>query len=1276
MPFFLNLHTSNRYISTLAVLCFVVLPSVISAQNDCVLIESIDIIDNETQAISFTISDVQLDDLADPNQSITSIQIEFNHEKVTDLDVSLMSPSDQQVDLIGPITGSNVLTSGIPGWAIEFIPCAVPADPDPRINDDVYSNLLNWENFQFYNGSYYPFNGCLEDFNIGPVNGQWTLIVRDGFRFDNGMITSIKIVFAEPEGLNFSVCEANAGVFDDPGDFNNPKLFCDFKNDLNLIGDFMISSFRRPDNEYNYDFIIADLITEDIIAVQDGTQGPNLMSNIEFPLGDYQICGLSYIEDDRATILNELNNGNLIDFRNFIDAVPSPVCADVTEFCLTISKLPIANTVPLDTVICTGGEFRLEDSNGLVQRYLGPIQNDSIQVGAQACDSVVIVNIQQIDFVARISTDTDTIINCVMDTIVLGSSMSQVNSPPERLWSTVDGEIIGDNTMQQIMTNTPGTYTLIISSDQGCIDTTSIIIGQNMDQAVVNLEADGIITCENNVVEISADSQEQLFNPRWQGPDVDDDAFTTQVFDEGLYIFTADFDNGCSFLDSILVEKDIEIPAFTVDPVLVGCRAQLQFANNMVPQGASWITPSGEALAEVMPTVSEQGVYELIVESQNGCIDTVDVDIFFEPPVDTIQIVGADLTCVDRSTVLSIEGQTIFEIISWEGPDFFELADSVTVSALGTYTVRTQDEDNCPGIGEYELSTDTLPPFIEISGNVLGCTAAETTLTADIAGLMNPIEWEGPNFQEAGFVAVVSEVGEYRAMTIGDNGCVGVDTFLLSREEPFEVTVRDTLINCDLTAVRVEAEISIIPEQIQWDGPDGFSSTEPIVEIEQIGQYFLTVTGADRCNVVDTVQIGLRSADISFNGSDDDFVIDCDADSIQLSVGISGAAESIFWITESLDILTEFEPVVFEAGTYQVEAEDAFGCTIDTSIVVRSDTLSPVIEIDRVGTFVCEQNEVTLTANIDMVGSPIVLWLGDNGPLPDQDNLIQTVDEPGTYTVRVFNPSNSCFSQEEITLVEEDNTFTDLEFDFVNPCGDEPTGVVQVINFEGGEGPFQVSLDNDAFEQTDQIGGLPAGLYELFARDINGCAFSKPFELEQATEIDVSLPEEISVTFNDLVELGIDTTGLNIIDIIWGQDNQFLTNGEDSISFQAQNDATIQLFLRTREGCESSSSVDVFVTIISSEIYLPTAFMPSSDINNLFQFGVNQGITTVLQFNIFDRWGNMVYSIANTPANSDYGWDGRFNGELAEQDTYAFWAELQSIDGEVEEVSGTFYLFR
>jgi gliding motility-associated-like protein len=1272
MPFFLNRFILNRFLSTMSIVCLVALFNVGSAQTECVLIESIDIVDNETQAISFTISGVQLDDLSDDNQNITSIQIEFNHQKVTDLGLTLVSPSNQEIDLIGPITGSNELTSGIPGWGIEFLPCGIPAAPDPRINDDIYSNLLNWENFEFYSGSYYPFSGCLEDFNVGSVNGKWTLIVSDGFRFDDGFIASIKIIFSQPEGLEFSVCEANAGIFDDPGDFNNPIPLCDFKNDL-FLSDFMITNFRRPDNQYNYEFIIVDLFSDDIISVQEGT--PDLRSN-QFPLGDYQICALSYNVDDRAAIFDELDNGKLDDFREFIEAVPSPVCADVTEICLTISKLPIANFVTIDTTICTGGEFRLEDSEGLIQRYFEPIQNDSLAFGAQACDSVVIVNIQQIDIEAVISTDTDTIINCVTDTIVLGSSMSIVDGPPDRLWSTSDGEIIGDNTMQQIRTNTPGTYRLMISTDQGCMDAAEIVIGQNMDQAVVDLMANGIITCENSVVELMASSEEQLFNSRWTGPDIDSDGVFVEVFDEGLYTFTAEFDNGCSFEDTIRVDKDIAIPDFVVDLITVGCRRQIQFANNMIPQGANWISPSDELLSEVMPIISEQGVYELIVESQNGCIDTVDVDIQFDRPVDTLQIRGSILSCTDTATILSVNSENTFNLISWEGPDFFELADSVSVSTLGTYIVRTQDIDNCPGIGEFELVMDTLQPFIEINGRTLGCTATETSLTADIGGLSNPIEWQGPNFQDVGFDVRVSEVGEYIAATIGQNGCIGTDTFLLTREEPFDVNVRDTLINCDLSSVRVEAEISISPQQVQWDGPDGFSSSEAIIEVEQIGTYFLTVTGADRCNVVDTLQVGFRTPDLSFNEPEDDFVINCDADSIQLQLDITGEFESVFWITESLDILTEIEPFVSEAGIYQIEVEDAFGCSIDTSIVVQTDTVSPTVMIDQFGTFACEQNEVTLTADIDMVGSPIVVWQGENGPLPDQENITQTVQDPGTYMVRVFNPSNLCFSEDEVTLVEEDNSFTDLELDFINPCGDQATGAVQVVNFVGGEGPYELSLDNDLFEEADQLGGLLTGSYELFARDVNGCTFSKPFELEQSPEIDVELPEEISVMFNELVEIGIDTMGLNIVDITWGQNNQFLANGVDSINFQAQEDATIQVFLRTIEGCESSSRVEVLVSVISRDIHLPTAFKPSSEANGLFQFGVNQGITTVLELTIFDRWGNLVYNVANVAADSDYGWNGMFNGELAEQDTYVYYAELQAIDGEVEAVNGTFYLFR
>ena len=62
-------------------------------------------------------------------------------------------------------------------------------------------------------GSYYPFDGCLEDFNRGSLIGDWQLIVRD---FSSNVIINAQqiydfsIVFCDEAGN--PCCFADAGV--------------------------------------------------------------------------------------------------------------------------------------------------------------------------------------------------------------------------------------------------------------------------------------------------------------------------------------------------------------------------------------------------------------------------------------------------------------------------------------------------------------------------------------------------------------------------------------------------------------------------------------------------------------------------------------------------------------------------------------------------------------------------------------------------------------------------------------------------------------------------------------------------------------------------------------------------------------------------------------------------------------------------------------------------------------------------------------------------------
>ena len=144
--------------------------------------------DLSTGTLRFQISGATNNDLASSTQGVCGVRLKFKHKFLGDLTMSLISPSGQKIDLVGP-NGSKGLTD-LTTWNVSFVPCATTAVPDVGFKPK-WDNLQNWGILgKFYNGTYYPFNGCLEDFNTGAVNGIWSLNITDAAMFYDGVLES------------------------------------------------------------------------------------------------------------------------------------------------------------------------------------------------------------------------------------------------------------------------------------------------------------------------------------------------------------------------------------------------------------------------------------------------------------------------------------------------------------------------------------------------------------------------------------------------------------------------------------------------------------------------------------------------------------------------------------------------------------------------------------------------------------------------------------------------------------------------------------------------------------------------------------------------------------------------------------------------------------------------------------------------------------------------------------------------------------------------------
>ncbi len=111
--------------------------------------------------------------------------------------------------------------------------------------------------------------------------------------------------------------------------------------------------------------------------------------------------------------------------------------------------------------------------------------------------------------------------------------------------------------------------------------------------------------------------------------------------------------------------------------------------------------------------------------------------------------------------------------------------------------------------------------------------------------------------------------------------------------------------------------------------------------------------------------------------------------------------------------------------------------------------------------------------------------------------------------------------------------------------------------------------------------------------------------------------------------------------------------------------------IRSGVGCEGNDSINVLV-VAQPYLFLPSAFSPNRDGLNDFLKPLGAGYRDVRFFRIFNRWGQLMFSTNRF----DEGWDGTFNGSVAEMGTYFWVLGVTDRFGQEQMIKGDVTLIR
>lgn len=277
-------------------------------------------------------------------------------------------------------------------------------------------------------------------------------------------------------------------------------------------------------------------------------------------------------------------------------------------------------------------------------------------------------------------------------------------------------------------------------------------------------------------------------------------------------------------------------------------------------------------------------------------------------------------------------------------------------------------------------------------------------------------------------------------------------------------------------------------------------------------------------------------------------------------------------------------------------------------------------------------------------------YLWDNGETTEEAmNLTE-----GNHTLTVTD-AVGCATIVNVNIGAPQNPVIDEVMVDHTTCGFE-NGVLEV--FPGaGQAPFLYSIDGTNFQSENIFTEVAAGTFFVVIEDDNGCsgAFQITVNDSESITSDISTPH------------GIDLCGdLPVLLDAGDFENYEWSNGETSGIITIEDGGEYSVIVTDENGCVDSTSIEIDDC---GDWQMPNVFTPDGDgLNDTFGLVVEGNGVEVIDFKIFNRWGNLVHD-EKTP------WNGEVDGNPHPTDVLVYMIRFETKDG-VEELKGDVSLIR
>lgn len=1044
----------------LSILCCVSGP--LSAQNcgsrDTILTQV-----NGSSDYILNINNLVNNDLSSPGQGLCGVELTLAHQYIYDVVITLFSPAGESVVLIGPDNSQSRPPSIFARWFIDFNQCTSPAMPDPGAPAVWNNNFpFNWAVGGVYTGTYHPNNGCLEDFDTGPVNGQWRLQIESNKPGASGAVIFFRLVFCDETG--FDCCFADAGTITE-----GELIRCEAHPDLARLILPPFYNQPRPDtNEYDYTYLIGE-----------GGAYFGIDSTLDFTgyaPGDYEICGFSYRRGELGNLPTPDGIFSIQDLRNDLASLTPTLCGDLSPSCYRVSILPQPDTTFITTAICTGDEYTVGSTT---YNSTGLFVNDL--VGQGLCDSVVILDLSVVD---ELVTNIDTTVCFGASVAIANSVYTQTGNYSDTLTSSFgcDSIIFSNITIRD--------EDLATSSVAICIGDTVYVGGEAFFNSIVTQRTltnrfgcDSTVTldlvvlnpqiviapiapldCNNDSITLDASPSltQQSTNFRWfnlSGNQLGTGAsLTTDTAGTYIVELTESFrGSSCNVRDTIEIANLRALPTIDLPlPDTLSCsRLSVALGGSLTSAGSNfihqWTGPSGAIFNQPtnQPTtaVATPGNYQLLViNTQTGCRDSMGLTV----EIDTLHpqaILNGDsiLNCaIDSQLLWADSNQLRADELIYEWSTVSNCLPSpvtgsqITAVCPDNYRLTVINQVNgCSSSVDQEVTANRVAPTPDIAAvEALTCYDTVRTLNGRGSSPSGQLsyQWTDNSNNVISIVDTVdvNQAGNYQLLVLDNsNQCVdSVSIAVIANQAPPTVDIgADTfMLNCLTPSVTVGGPNSS-------SGPNfSYAWTEFAADLDTLGTnstltindrggiFVLSILNTDNgCVNRDSSRVLLRR-DTPFVRIQEPIPFGCFTDSVALDATSTflGFDHQLDWsggpcLPDETDSTLIYVNCV---GTYQLTVTNLEnGCVGDSTVFVGQEP-NAVIAVLADSAFI---DCTTGSVRIDPTNSTLTnsrRWLRDGEPVVLFGDMPE-ITVPGTYTYIISNFDGSCVDSASIEVVAD-----------------------------------------------------------------------------------------------------------------------------------------------------------------------------------------------------------------------------------------------------------------